>query len=71
MYSDTYTRLNRNSHIAVMCFSASQKHPHLKSIDHEFMVSGHSHMECDTAHAMIEKKKNEHHPWDWAQLIRK
>lgn len=75
MYSDTCTGQNRNSHIAAMCFSALQKNPHLKSIDHKFMVSGHSHMECDTAHAMIEKKKKRtdmriHHPWDWAQLIR-
>lgn len=75
MYSDTCTGQNRNSHIAAMCFSALQKNPNLKSIDHKFMVSGHSHMECDTAHAMIEKKKKRtdmriHHPWDWAQLIR-
>ncbi|XP_050315706.1 uncharacterized protein LOC126750209 isoform X1 [Anthonomus grandis grandis] len=75
MYSDTCTGQNRNSHIAAMCFSVLQQHPSLKVIDHKFMLSGHSHMECDTAHAMIEKKKKRtdmriHHPRDWAQLIR-
>lgn len=40
------------------------------------MVSGYSHMECNTAHALIEKKKKKRtnmriqHPRDWEQLIR-
>ena len=38
-------------------------------------MPGHTHMECDGDHAIIEKKKQKteapiHHPRDWYQLVR-
>lgn len=74
IYSDTCRGQNRNSHIAAMCFSVLQTSPTLQLIDHKFIVSGHSHLECDTAHAVIEKQNKKtsvdiHHPRDWSQLI--
>uniref|UniRef100_A0A6P7HEI9 Uncharacterized protein LOC114347702 n=1 Tax=Diabrotica virgifera virgifera TaxID=50390 RepID=A0A6P7HEI9_DIAVI len=47
----------------------------IESIDHKFLVSGHTHMECDVDHATIEKEKKRttmkiNHPYDWVQLIR-
>jgi hypothetical protein len=42
-------------------------------IDHQFLESGHTQMECDSMHAAIEfaKKKNEIFvPQQWATVIR-
>ena len=74
MYSDTCGGQNKNTHAAVMCIVALQNSPFLEEINHKFLVPGHTHMECDTSQALIEKNKkhfngNIHHPHDWAQLI--
>lgn len=74
LYSDTCGGQNKNTHIAAMYIVALQNSS-LKVINHKFLIPGHTHMECDTAHAMIEKNKkrfhgNIEHPHDWAQLIR-
>lgn len=47
----------------------------IDKIDHKFMVPGHSHLEVDTDHGLIEKKKKKtdlqiYHPHDWMQLIK-
>ncbi|KAJ8710654.1 hypothetical protein PYW08_009169 [Mythimna loreyi] len=52
-----------------------QKSLEIETIDHKFMVPGHSHLEVDTDHGIIEKKKKKtelqiFHPHDWIQLIR-
>ncbi|KAJ8869400.1 hypothetical protein PR048_028390 [Dryococelus australis] len=44
-------------------------------LDHKFMIPGHSRVECDSYHAVIEKAKQKYsrqisHLHDWAQLIR-
>lgn len=75
LYSDTCGGQNKNTHVAAMCIVALQKSNSLKVINHKFLVPGHTHMECDTSHALIEKNKkhfhgNIEHPHDWAQLIR-
>lgn len=51
-----------------------EEHTSIEVIDHKFLVVGHTHLECDTVHAQIEKnKKNSYfsiyHPHDWANLI--
>ena len=58
-----------------MCMTAVQNSPYLLTIDHKFLLHGHTHMECDTDHSHIEKKKKKfqgpiEHPHDWAILIR-
>jgi hypothetical protein len=47
----------------------------LKIINHKFLVAGHTHMECDSDHALIEKIKKKtslkiNNLNDWVQLIR-
>ncbi|KAJ8875445.1 hypothetical protein PR048_023340 [Dryococelus australis] len=63
-----------DSHIAVMFMVALQKSPYLHTIEHKCLLPGHTHMECDSDHSLIERKKkyngNIEHRHDWAQLIR-
>lgn len=73
-YSDTCGGQNRNSHVSSMFTWTLQKH-NIAIIDHKFMIPGHSHLEVDTDHGIIEKKKKKtelqiYHPHDWIQLIR-
>ncbi|XP_036340055.1 uncharacterized protein LOC118749365 [Rhagoletis pomonella] len=65
---------NRNSYIFAMFEKVLEDHQTIELIDHKFLVVGHTHMECDTVHSQIEKKKKKfvnsiHHPHDWATLI--
>ncbi|KAK9752739.1 hypothetical protein QE152_g3935 [Popillia japonica] len=75
MYSDSCAGQNKNSFISAACFVALQNTPALETIDHKFLLPGHTHMECDSDHSLIERHKkksqiNVEHPHDWAQLIR-
>lgn len=76
MYSDCCPGKNKNSLFMAMCLIfLEQGNTTIETIDHKFMVSGHSRMECDSDHARIEKSKKRYstlifHPHDWAQLIR-
>ncbi|CAH2014916.1 unnamed protein product [Acanthoscelides obtectus] len=75
LYSDTCGGQNKNSHVAAMFLTVMQRNACLETIDHKFMISGHSHMECDVDHALIEKQKKKlelkiNHPHDWYQLVR-
>ncbi|XP_072380893.1 uncharacterized protein [Diabrotica undecimpunctata] len=74
MYSDTCGGQHKKTHVAAMCMVALQNSSSLAEINHKFLVPGHTHMECDTSHALIEIKKrpfagNIYHLHDWAQLI--
>ncbi|KAF0748689.1 Uncharacterized protein FWK35_00027376, partial [Aphis craccivora] len=51
-----------------------KNHPTLKTVDHKFLLAGHTRMECDSDHVLIEKNKKKtnvaiYHPHDWLQLI--
>lgn len=75
LYSDTCGGQNKNSHVSAMFLCLMQHKKTINIIDHKFMISGHSHMECDVDHGLIEKqkKKSEYpisHPYDWFQLVR-
>lgn len=42
---------------------------------HKFLIPGHTHLECDVDHAVIERAKKRckfaiNHPRDWYQLVR-
>lgn len=44
-------------------------------IDHNFLVSGHTRMQCDSDHAKIEKARKRYsapinHPNNWTEMIR-
>ncbi|KAJ8878071.1 hypothetical protein PR048_022535 [Dryococelus australis] len=64
---------NNNAHVAAMCMVALQNTRHFNTIDHKSLVPGHTRMECDADHSLIENKKKYnipiHHPHDWMQLV--
>lgn len=75
MYSDTCGGQNRNTHMGAMLITALQACSHIKTIDHKFLLCGHTHMKCDTDHSIIERQKKRSnidisHPYDWFQLVR-
>lgn len=74
-YSDTCGGQNKNNIVAMMFMFLMHLHPTLEIINHKFLISGHTHMECDSDHALIERtKKKTHlkinHLNDWIQLVR-
>lgn len=75
MYSDSCPGQNKNSIVTTMLMLTAKLSPQLQSIEHKFLVPGHTHMEADTDHALIERKKKHtsmdiHLPRDWYQLVR-
>lgn len=73
-YSDSCPGQNKNSHVAAMFMAFVQNNPHIELIDHKFLEPGHTHMECDSDHALIERKKKKSSveiqvPRDWYQFI--
>lgn len=74
-YSDSCQGQNKNSHVIAMFLKAISEVEHLTKIDHKLLEVGHTHMECDVDHSLIEKKKKSrdipiYHPHDWYQLVR-
>lgn len=75
LYTDNCPGQNRNKIVAGMLAALIHNHPTIKIFDHKFLVPGHTHMECDSDHALIEKAKKAfgteiHHPSDWYKLVR-
>lgn len=74
LYSDSCAGQNKNSFIFSMFFTVLKTKTSIQKIDHKFLVPGHTHMECDSDHSLIEKQKKCSeiqiaHPRDWATLI--
>ena len=57
LYSDSCSGQNKNSHVSSMFFTLLEVCPWISKITHKFLVPGHTHMECDSDHALIEKMK--------------
>ena len=60
-YSDACAGQNRNQFIATCFAHAVANIQHLQVIDHKFLETGHTQLECDSMHSAIEfakKKKN-------------
>lgn len=75
MYSDSCPGQNKNSIIVTMLMLALKLSTQLETIEHKFLIPGHTHMEADTDHALIERKKKRtnmdiHLPRYWYQLVR-
>ncbi|CAG9839154.1 unnamed protein product [Diabrotica balteata] len=74
LWSDNCAGQNRNTMLFAMYLYVVQKFPHLV-INHKFLLTGHTHMEVDAVHAVIEKKKKRlstmsiQTPREWAQFI--
>lgn len=74
-YSDSCVGQNKNSFVSAMFLAFLENSKTIEQIDHKFLVVGHTHMECDSDHAAIERKKKRttvkiHHPRDWFQFVR-
>lgn len=74
-YSDRCPGQNCNIQTIIADLFLLQNSSSLNVIDTKYLVSGHTHMECDSAHAMIEKYKKKTKeaiecPDDWIELIR-
>lgn len=68
-YSDSCGGQNKNSSVAAM-FLKYMSNGSVKAINQKFLVSGHTRMECDSDHSMIEKEKRKARlkiniPHDW------
>ena len=75
-YSDSCAAQNKNNYVAAMFLSVVQNHPHIKTIEHKFLIPGSTHMECDADHSQIEKVKRREgfsvqHPEEWYDIVRK
>lgn len=57
LYSDTCGGQNRNKFVAAALHYVVRHFDNIEVIDQKFLVSGHSHMECDSVHSAIEKAK--------------
>lgn len=74
-YSDSCPGQNKNSFLSTMFLTFLKNAVNIANIHHKFLVPGHTHMECDVDHALIERKKKAtqiriHHPHDWYNFIR-
>lgn len=50
MYSDNCGGQNKNSIFMAMCLAFLEQQDTIQIIDHKFMISGHTRMECDSDH---------------------
>lgn len=57
MYSDNCAGQNKNSFFMAMCLAFLEQNSSIQTIDHKFMISRHTRMECDSDHGRIEKAK--------------
>nr|CAI5854107.1 unnamed protein product [Callosobruchus analis] len=57
LYSDTCAGQNKNSFLPAMYMMVLKKNPNLHYNDHKFLTPGHTLMECDSDHSIIEKKR--------------
>lgn len=74
LYSDSCAGQNKNAFVATMFTIFMQSANTFETIEHKFLVPGHTHMECDVDHSLIERKKKRthvpiHHPRDWFQFV--
>lgn len=75
-WSDNCTGQNRNIMIVFCYLWLISKIDGLEVIDHKFMLKGHTHLEVDAVHSVIEKKKKQLKdfeicvPRDWEQFIK-
>lgn len=76
IWTDNCPSQNRNSQMIMCYFYILSKFPHVKKICHKFLLRGHTHMEVDSIHSIIEREAKKCPsfqlvtPWDWLQLAR-
>lgn len=72
LYSDSCAGQNKNRQVIGMEKFILETLFQIKQISHTYMVPGHTHMECDTIHALVEKVKKRVQvftPTDWYTVV--
>lgn len=76
IWSDNCPSQNRNFIMVMAYFWILKNYPNIKLINHKFLLRGHTHMEVDGDHSLIERERKRTPflkvmtPWDWQQLAR-
>lgn len=76
IWSDNCPSQNRNGGMVMCYLQILKKFPQLQVIEHKFLLRGHTHLEADSAHSLIERQWRKETqfkimvPWDWQQLVR-
>lgn len=76
IYSDTCSGQNKNNIVtAMLVLLVNQRGINVELIEQKFLEPGHTHLECDSDHSIIERQKKKnvlevYHPHDWIQLIK-
>ena len=71
LFSETCSGQNRSQFFSTMCLNAVKSMP-ISGIDHIYMESGHSQMECDSVHSTIEralKTQDVYNPGDYYRIV--
>lgn len=73
LFSDACSGQNRNSIVAAMFHVLLQMHETLRKIQHIFLIRGHTRLECDSQHSVIEQARKTadtvNVPSEWYQLV--
>ncbi|CAG9781780.1 unnamed protein product [Diatraea saccharalis] len=75
IWSDNCAGQNRNI-VLIYCYFWLVQNTDLMTINHKFLLRGHTHSEADTVHSIIERKKKELTnydiavPRDWQQFVK-
>ncbi|KAE8737387.1 hypothetical protein FOCC_FOCC017150 [Frankliniella occidentalis] len=73
-FSDSCSGQNRNSIVAAMFLTMVQMHTSVQTVEHVFLEAGHTRMEVDSKHSVIERKKKHcdsiYLPSDWYNAVR-
>lgn len=76
IWTDYCPSKNRNVQMIMCYFHILAMNPTIKQISHKFLLRGHTHMEMDSIHSVIERESKKYPnykimtPWDWMQLAR-
>lgn len=76
IWSDNCPSQNRNINAILAYIAFLKLIPTLKVINHKYLLRGHTHLEVDSDHSLIERATKKMPkfqimtPWDWQQLVR-
>lgn len=76
IWSDNCPSQNRNIMMMVNYLWLLNVCPSLKTVEHKYLLRGHTHMEADHVHGLIERTVKKQPtmqivtPWDWEQIVR-
>lgn len=76
VWSDNCAGQNKNIYLMMAYLWILSQKQHLQVVNHKYLLKGHTHMEVDVIHSIIEREKKKIQefpivtPWDWQQFIK-